>query len=51
LKVQNTRFSAELRRYRIAHRFFTTPGGHTWAVWRNNAWAAIGVASAHLAHG
>jgi enterochelin esterase-like enzyme len=51
LKRQNTRFAAELRRMHVEHRFFLTPGGHTWAVWRNNAWAAIGSASAHLAHG
>jgi enterochelin esterase-like enzyme len=51
LKRENAGFAAELRRHRISHQFFVTPGGHTWAVWRSNAWAAIGAASAHLAHG
>jgi enterochelin esterase-like enzyme len=45
------RFAAELRHFRIPYHFFVTPGGHTWAVWRSNAWQAIAVASAHLAHG
>jgi enterochelin esterase-like enzyme len=48
---QNKRFAAELTRFRIAHRFFVTDGGHTWRLWRDNAWAAIEVAAAHLAHG
>jgi len=51
LKRQNAQFAAELHRLHVQHRFFVTPGGHTWAVWRRNAWAAIEVASAHLAHG
>ena len=48
---QNRRFAAELTRFRIAHRFFVSDGGHTWRIWRDNAWAAVEVASAHLAHG
>jgi len=51
LRRQNTRFAAELSRFRIPHRFFFSDGGHTWRIWRDNAWAAIQVASAHLAHG
>jgi enterochelin esterase-like enzyme len=51
LRKQNVRFAAELRRLRIRYHFFLAPGGHNWAVWRTNAWQAIEVASAHLAHG
>lgn len=51
LKGQNERFAAELARLRIDHRFFISDGGHTWRIWRDNAWAAVEVASAHLAHG
>jgi putative tributyrin esterase len=50
LRKENARFASELGRYRVRHEFFLTPGGHNWAVWRNNAWQAIAVASAHL-HG
>jgi enterochelin esterase-like enzyme len=50
-KRQNARFAAELTRLHIQHRFFISDGGHTWRIWRDNAWAAIEVASAHLAHG
>jgi enterochelin esterase-like enzyme len=48
---QNARFAAELTRFRIRHHFFVSDGGHTWKIWRDNAWAAVEVASAHLAHG
>jgi enterochelin esterase-like enzyme len=48
---QNARFAKELTRLRIRHTFFVSDGGHTWRIWRGNAWAAIEVASAHLAHG
>ncbi|MGB2876272.1 MAG: alpha/beta hydrolase-fold protein [Gaiellaceae bacterium] len=48
---QNMLFDAELQRARVAHQFFVIPGGHTWALWRDNAWQAMQVASAHLAHG
>ena len=51
LRGENARFAAELRRFRIRYRFFLSPGGHTWRIWRDNAWAAVEVASAHLAHG
>jgi enterochelin esterase-like enzyme len=50
LRRENERFAAELTRFRIRHRFFIVDGGHTWRLWRNNAWAAMQVASAHLAH-
>ena len=48
---QNARFAAELTRFRIAHRFFLSDGGHTWRIWRDNAWAAVEVASNHVADG
>jgi enterochelin esterase-like enzyme len=51
LKRQNVRFATELRRFRVPHRFFVIDGGHTWRIWRDNAWAAVEVASARLAHG
>ena len=51
LRLQNARFAAELSRFHIPHRFFVSDGGLTWRIWRDNAWAAIQVASAHLAHG
>jgi enterochelin esterase-like enzyme len=50
-KRQNARFAAELTRFHIRHTFFVSDGGHTWRIWRDNAWAAIEVASAHFAHG
>jgi enterochelin esterase-like enzyme len=51
LRKQNVQFAHELHRLRVRYRFFVTPGGHTWAVWRSNAWQAIEVASANLVHG
>ena len=48
---QNARFAAELTRYRIRHHFFVVDGGHTWRLWRDNAWGAVQIASAHVAHG
>jgi enterochelin esterase-like enzyme len=51
LKRQNARFATELARLHVRHRFFLSDGGHTWAVWRGNAWQAEIAASAHLAHG
>jgi enterochelin esterase-like enzyme len=51
LRKQNAHFAAELARYHIRHKFFLVDGGHTWALWRGNAWQAVQVASAHLAHG
>jgi len=51
LRKQNYAFAAELTRLHVRHRFFVVSGGHNWALWRSNAWQAISVASAHLAHG
>ena len=51
LRKQNYAFAAELARLHVPHRFFVVSGGHNWALWRSNAWQAISVASAHLAHG
>jgi enterochelin esterase-like enzyme len=51
LRQQNARFAEELARVHVRHDFFLSAGGHNWAVWRNNAWQAIAVASAQLAHG
>jgi enterochelin esterase-like enzyme len=51
LRKQNMRFASELVRLHVPHRFFVVSGGHNWSLWRSNAWQAIEVASAHLAHG
>lgn len=51
LLAQNRAFAAELEQYRIAHRFFVDPGGHTWRIWRGNARAALSVAATRLGHG
>jgi enterochelin esterase-like enzyme len=51
LRKQNFAFAAELTRLHVPHHFFVVSGGHNWALWRSNAWQAISVASAHLAHG
>jgi len=48
LLSQNRAFARELQRYRIAHRFFVDPGGHTWRIWRGNAREALLVAAARL---
>lgn len=48
LVAQNRAFAAELQRYRIAHRFFVDPGGHTWRIWRGNAREALLVAAMRL---
>jgi enterochelin esterase-like enzyme len=47
---QNAEFAAALAEERIPHRFALLDGGHTWAVWRANAPAALRAASARLAH-
>jgi enterochelin esterase family protein len=49
-RPENVRFASELAGLRIPHHFFTTSGGHDWGLWRAEAWAALEVASAHLAH-
>lgn len=46
--AQNRAFAAELSRYRIPHRFFVDPGGHTWKIWRANARRSLIVASDRL---
>jgi enterochelin esterase-like enzyme len=51
LRAQNRAFAAELGRYRIPHRFFLDPGGHTWRIWRANAEQALLVATHRLSHG
>jgi enterochelin esterase-like enzyme len=51
LRRQNEHFAAELGRLHVRHRFFLISGGHTWSLWRSNAWQAIEVASSHVAHG
>jgi enterochelin esterase-like enzyme len=51
LKKSNLRFESELNRLHVAHHFFMISGGHNWALWRTNAWQAVQVASARLAHG
>jgi enterochelin esterase-like enzyme len=51
LKPQNLRFAADLRRLHVLSKFFLVPGGHNWSLWRNNAPAALIVASERLAHG
>ena len=51
LRKQNVSFATELARTHIRHRFFVVSGGHNWALWRTNAWQAVAVASARLAHG
>jgi enterochelin esterase-like enzyme len=51
LRKSNLRFNAELNRLHVAHHFFQVSGGHNWALWRTNAWQAVQVASARLAHG
>ena len=51
LKRENQRFAFELQGLHVAHDFFLVSGGHTWALWRRDAWQAITVASTHLAHG
>jgi enterochelin esterase-like enzyme len=48
LLAQNRAFADQLTRYRIAHRFFVDPGGHTWKIWRANARAALLVAVGRL---
>ncbi len=48
LLKQNQAFAAELTRYRIPHRFFVDPGGHTWKIWRANARRSLLVANDRL---
>lgn len=50
LRVQNQKFARELSRLHVAHRYFESAGGHTWALWRKEAAAAYLTASRRL-HG
>jgi enterochelin esterase-like enzyme len=45
---QNAAFAADLGRYRVAHRFHVVRGGHNWAIWRDQAAAALLAASRHV---
>ena len=47
-RPQNARFSRELARDRLAHRYFVVRGGHNWALWRGNAADAYLAASREL---
>ena len=51
LRFEVGAFARELTRYRIRHKFFLVPGGHTWRVWRPSAGPAMLVASRRLSHG
>ena len=48
LRKQNRAFAAELARLQIAHRYFTSFGGHNWALWRGQASNALLAASERL---
>jgi S-formylglutathione hydrolase FrmB len=50
-RLQNRAFALELARHRIGHHFFEAYGGHTWAIWRNQARDAYLAAATRLAHG
>jgi len=45
---QNTAFAQALVRYGVAHRISIVRGGHNWAIWRDQAAAALLAASRHL---
>jgi S-formylglutathione hydrolase FrmB len=49
LHKQNAAFARELTTLGIAHRYLLTYGGHNWALWRDQAHSAYGVAAARLA--
>ena len=51
LRAQNAAFASELARYRIPHRFFVAPGGHTWSIWRANAPQSLLVVAGRLGGG
>jgi enterochelin esterase-like enzyme len=48
LRLQNQTFARELARLHVAHRYFETAGGHTWALWRKEAAAAYQAAAGRL---
>jgi len=45
---QNAAFARELEHDGIAHRFYVVRGGHNWAIWRDQAAAALVAASRHI---
>jgi enterochelin esterase-like enzyme len=47
-RTQNAAFARELARVGIPHRFRLVRGGHNWAIWRDQAAAALLAASHHL---
>ncbi len=51
LRTQNAAFDQALTRFRVSHRYFVDPGGHTWRIWRANAREALLVAARRLTGG
>jgi enterochelin esterase-like enzyme len=49
LRGENRAFATELLDYGVRHKFFMSPGSHTWRVWRPNARPALVVAARRLA--
>lgn len=49
--AQNRAFAATLTVLGIGHRFFETPGTHSWRLWRQQMPQALITASEHLGHG
>jgi enterochelin esterase-like enzyme len=47
-RSENADFARQLRRARIAHRFFVVVGGHNWALWRGQASDALLAAAERL---
>jgi len=47
-RAQNAAFAAELARAGVVHRFRVIRGGHTWAIWRDQAAGALLAASDHV---
>jgi enterochelin esterase-like enzyme len=51
LRQQNEAFDRLLAREAVQHRYFESWGGHTWALWRANAFGAYLAAATRLARG
>jgi enterochelin esterase-like enzyme len=51
LRTQNQAFAQQLSTLGIPHTYSVVYGGHTWAIWRNNARAAFIASASRLAHG
>jgi S-formylglutathione hydrolase FrmB len=51
LRGQNEAFARQLSSLHIPHAYRVVYGGHTWAIWRNNARAAFAASASRLAHG